>query len=161
MNLWVHSYSKCMHSPTATWKLFSGVKYELFSLRYFLFFFLRAVLKAYIHYILHCHVLYVCFNMLSVQVGHQSPMKLDLEVSELGKSIIKGIVHQKFFTYCNVVPNLKNIQKKRFIRMSTLLFTKAFRAPKIARSIIKVIQMTRDFLCESRRVSNLINVQFV
>lgn len=88
-------------------------------------------------YIVFFTAMHVCFNVLSVQVGHQSPMKLDLEVNKLGESIVKGIVHQKsktlsseYFTYCNVVPNLYTIfssrgkQKKRFISMSMLLFSR-------------------------------------
>lgn len=74
-------------------------------------FFLRAVLKGSVHFILHSHVC-VLQCAFSLQVGHQSPMKLDLEVNKLGESIVKGIVHQKmntlcseFFTYCNVIPN--------------------------------------------------------
>ncbi len=73
--------------------------------------------------------MYVSFNVLSPQVGHQSPMKLDLEVNKLGESIVKGIVHPKMnplssesFTYCYVIPNSHNLisssEKKKFPRCS-------------------------------------------
>jgi len=67
-------------------------------------------------YILLSPPMYVSFNVLSPQVGHQNPMKLDLEVNKLGESIVKGIVHPKMnplssesFTYCYVIPNSHNL----------------------------------------------------